>query len=1295
MKKGKRIIRSKTRSIQYSKKGLQYSLLAMALHSTSWAVPITAATWEGTTSSAWDDTSNWSDGILPTLGSPANVFIKTPSPSTQPIISQPGAEANGLFVGSVDGSSLTIQDGGDLTANSVVVSNSTNNGGAANITEETGLLTVDGNDSTLTTSSLTVGYYSAGTLDVVNAGTVSAGTVTLGSIGNGSSHGTLNVIGSGSSVTTSQALAIGSTGQGAFLLSEGATATTHSASIGINEDAIGEATIEGNDTSWTVTQSNVIAGQAGEGDLTVAGGAVVTIEQGALKIGSSSTGVGQVEIKGAGSQISSLGSDYMAIGLSGQGTLALSEGGSVSATTTILGFNSTGKGTLTLSGAGTVALSNNYTMVGYQGTATATVSNGATLRDDAAGGVRIAFATGSTGTLNIGAAADQAATGAGNIVTTKGIVFGDGTGKLVLNHTATDYTLAPGISGHGTVDVLAGTTVLAGDSSGFTGTVNLHGGALGLTGKLGAAGLNVDNALLSVTAGGQLETGDMRIGHQGQGAVVMSNGSVLSVANQLKIAADAGSRGTLVIGAQAGEAAVAAGSIQADNGVAMGAGDARLVFNHTNSDYVFAPGISGTGSIEFLAGNTTLQGDSSGFSGNTAIEAGEVLLTGALGGTVQIGAHGLLQVGNGTANGSLTGGAVNNGTLIFDQVGDYDYAGALSGSGGLVKRGNGVLTLSGDYHYKGHTVVQGGSLSLAAQLDPDTHLSIDDGIFDLNGKTQTVAGLSGGSGELALGETGELTVNQNQDSSFGGSLSGSGIFNKNGTAALNLTGVSSFSGQVNVNSGLLAINGQLPGTVIVQNSGVLGGSGVAGSVVAHQGGTVAPGNSIGTLSVNNNVQFDAGSIYAVEVDAAGNSDKILATGQVLLNGGTVQVLAEAGDYNPYTSYLILDADGGVSGRFENATSNFAFLSPSLAYAPNTVTLALTRNDVAFSQMAATPNQRATAEAIDSAFAVGNPVYQALVTSTAEGARQAFDAMSGEVHASTLSAVAQQSETLRRTALDRLDIDAKGTQLWAQAHGELADLRGNDNSAKVSVRDAGGLSLGVDTDLGPMRVGVAASYATSDVSVRERGSSADTKALSASIYAGARVGVLALRAGAGYSDLDFKTTRNVAVGNLSDHLTAKYGGKATTLFGEVGYPLQLAAGHVVEPFVGVNALWLKNDAFSEDGGSLALRGESRSRNYAWSTLGVKGSFALEAVVVSAKLGWQHALSKRDVESTLAFAQGGTAYAIQGAPLAKDAALLDFNLDWRLSPATQFGIGYSGSLANQGSSHTARAVLRTLF
>src|SRR3546814_1965837 len=78
--------------------------------------------------------------------------------------------------------------------------------------------------------------------------------------------------------------------------------------------------------------------------------------------------------------------------------------------------------------------------------------------------------------------------------------------------------------------------------------------------------------------------------------------------------------------------------------------------------------------------------------------------------------------------------------------------------------------------------------------------------------------------------------------------------------------------------------------------------------------------------------------------AAGASDRLAVTGDVTIEGGTVQVLAEAGDYQPVTDYAIITAGGAVDGTFDAVTSNLAFLTPSLAYAADSVTLTLIRKD---------------------------------------------------------------------------------------------------------------------------------------------------------------------------------------------------------------------------------------------------------------------------------------------------------------------------------------------------------------
>ena len=88
------------------------------------------------------------------------------------------------------------------------------------------------------------------------------------------------------------------------------------------------------------------------------------------------------------------------------------------------------------------------------------------------------------------------------------------------------------------------------------------------------------------------------------------------------IATNVGAIGTLNIGAGAGNSAAAPGTLTAP-GLAFGAGTGTLNFNHTSVNYVFSPAISGNGTVNVLAGSTTLTGANS-YSGATHIDAGSL-----------------------------------------------------------------------------------------------------------------------------------------------------------------------------------------------------------------------------------------------------------------------------------------------------------------------------------------------------------------------------------------------------------------------------------------------------------------------------------------------------------------------------------------------------------------------------------------------------------------------------------------------------------------------------------------------
>ena len=93
----------------------------------------------------------------------------------------------------------------------------------------------------------------------------------------------------------------------------------------------------------------------------------------------------------------------------------------------------------------------------------------------------------------------------------------------------------------------------------------------------------------------------VNIGNLGTGTLTIADGGVVS-AGPIVIATNAGAIGTLNIGAGAGNPAAAPGTLTAPS-LAFGAGTGTLNFNHTSTNYVFAPTISGNGYCQCARGH--------------------------------------------------------------------------------------------------------------------------------------------------------------------------------------------------------------------------------------------------------------------------------------------------------------------------------------------------------------------------------------------------------------------------------------------------------------------------------------------------------------------------------------------------------------------------------------------------------------------------------------------------------------------------------------------------------------------
>ncbi|MDR6873880.1 outer membrane autotransporter protein [Bosea sp. BE125] len=650
----------------------------------------------------------------------------------------------------------------------------------------------------------------------------------------------------------------------------------------------------------------------------------------------------------------------------------------------------------------------------------------------------------------------------------------------------------------------------------------------------------------------------------------------------------------------------------------------------------------------------------------------------------------------------------------------------VTGTGSVLNATNGLLVGSsgcgcgGDYAGV-LTVADGGLVRAAAGMQIGSL-----GVLNLGN-----GGLAGAIDTPFIQNDGAIVANFTDSTTLAANIAGVGTLTKQGSGKLILTGTNSYTGPTSVLAGLLVVNGSLTSSTITVAGGALGGSGTVGSIVIASGGTVAPGNSIGTLKVAGNVAFAAGSTYQVELNAAGASDLVAATGTATLSGGQVQLLAAQGSYGLSTRYVILTAQGGVSGQFSGVTSNFAFLTPTLSYDATAVALTLARNAVTFPDAAVTRNQASAGRAAEG-LGTGNRVYDALVSSTLAEARAGFDALSGEAHAQAVSVAIETSHLVRDTIMNRLrapfassaspgavtgafSADAPGRprmatlpapafetrrfQLWGEAIGAQGSSNGDGNAASLD-RRGGGMLFGAELDSGggetPWRVGVAGGFTRTRFDIDQRRSDGTQDAVHAALYGGARFGAVNLRAGAAYAWNQTNLTRFVGLSGFSDVLRFDGQGATAQAFAEVGYALPLGSV-AFEPFVQVAAVSVHSDSGTEQGGAAALRLNGRDQNLGFSIVGLRAETQLGATPLFARamLGWRHAFGETTPTAVLAFAGAASPFQVYAAPVARDAMVAEVGLSWRVAGNVALGLGYNAALGNGARDHALRGRIDVTF
>jgi autotransporter-associated beta strand protein len=140
-------------------------------------------------------------------------------------------------------------------------------------------------------------------------------------------------------------------------------------------------------------------------------------------------------------------------------------------------------------------------------------------------------------------------------------------------------------------------------------------------------------------------------------------------------------------------------------------------------------------------------------------------------------------------------------------------------------------------------------------------------IGEFSATTNTTVSAGTGSGQGAQSAVTWRVGGLNTDATNAAVFAGTVALIKEGTGTWTLTGASTQTGSTVVSNGTLLVNGSFSGSQVTVSGGRLGGTGtISGAAVnVNSGGAFAPGNPLGTLTINNSLTLAAGSTTFMQV----------------------------------------------------------------------------------------------------------------------------------------------------------------------------------------------------------------------------------------------------------------------------------------------------------------------------------------------------------------------------------------------------------------------------------------------
>lgn len=540
-------------------------------------------------------------------------------------------------------------------------------------------------------------------------------------------------------------------------------------------------------------------------------------------------------------------------------------------------------------------------------------------------------------------------------------------------------------------------------------------------------------------------------------------------------------------------------------------------------------------------------------------------------------------------------------TFSGDLTDDGEAAGALNVTGG------GEILLTGANTYSGGTTVTGDT-TLVVSGPP----SLGTGGLTLNnGTLATSADLSTARAVTVADGTDNTIDTRDNAIALQGVMAGDGDLTVTGGNSVVLTEDSTFYGNVLVTGGTRPVVGTPAGggslgacgEVLVQNFSTLVGNGTLCDTTIDATGTIAPGNSIGTLTVIGDYSLASGSHSAIEFPCE-RADRVDVSNLAHVDG-TIIVSCENGNcagQAPFavgTRNRIINSASGVNGAYAAVTTAMPKTRFDTLYGPTTVDLAVTPvelADLSAEGIGLSINQRSLAGALQANRPAAGQrlsggsanLYNALYAQSAPELAYSYRALSGEVQAAAAPLAAQSSALAMEAALGNQQARVgagEDTTVWVTTVGTRNSF---DGIARIGSTNRtewfAGVVAGAEHRVADALTAGAAIAGISDHADPSAGLGRfESNEGQGVLYAKSKTRDVALGAAVSDGLMDIDTDRNIGVLGVNP-AKADYQANASSGRAEASYEAGKLANVALSPFAMIQATALDSPDVREKNGA---------------------------------------------------------------------------------------------------------------